>query len=112
MSYCYENVTRLLAPTEVNVAANMITGWGKVMDAIERVANVLIGSRGNSYCDACLASNLTLQSRQEAQQVITALAGSASFQRSFSSRSICGRERILIGSNRRTGFSGSDNGEE
>jgi len=57
----YENVTRLLAPTEVNVAANMITGWGKVMDAIERVANVLIGSRGNSYCDACLASNLTLQ---------------------------------------------------
>ncbi len=82
------------------------------MDAIERVANVLLGSRGNSYCDACLASNLTLQSRQEAQQVITALAGSASFQRSFSSCSICGRERIVIGSNRRTGFSGSQNGGE
>ena len=82
------------------------------MDAIERVANVLIGSRGNSYCDACLASNLTLQSRQEAQQVITALAGSASFERSFSISSICGRERIVIGSNRRRGFSGSQNGGE
>ena len=47
------------------------------MDAIDRVANVLLGSRGNTYCDACLASNLTLDSRQEGQQVISALADSA-----------------------------------
>ena len=72
---------------------------GEVMDAIDRVANVLLGSRGNTYCDACLASNLTLDGRQEGQQVISALADSASFHRSFSTCSICGRERIVISSN-------------
>src|SRR5947207_8835261 len=86
----YESVTPLLAPAEVNVAEQiMITGWGSHEC-----------HRASRKC------------RQEAQQVMTALAGSASFERSFSSCSICGRERIVIGSNRRRGFSGSQNGGE
>jgi len=95
----YKNVTALVTSIKVTSLGKYENSLGEVMDAIERVANVLLASRGNTYCDSCLASNLTLQTRQEVQQVITALASSASFQRSFSSCSICGRERIVIGSN-------------
>jgi hypothetical protein len=69
------------------------------MDATDRVANLLLGSRGNTYCDGCIASNLALDRRQQVPQVTNALADSASFQRSFSTCSVCGRERIVIGSN-------------
>jgi hypothetical protein len=69
------------------------------MDATDRVANLLLGSRGNTYCDACIASNLTLDRRKQVPQVTNALADSASFHRSFSTCSVCGRERIVIGSN-------------
>jgi hypothetical protein len=30
------------------------------MDVTDRVANVLLGTRGNTYCDACLAMNLAV----------------------------------------------------
>ena len=29
-----------------------------VMDVMDRVANVLLGSRGNTYCSGCLAASL------------------------------------------------------
>jgi len=31
---------------------------GEVMDAMDRVANVLLGNRRNTYCDSCLAESL------------------------------------------------------
>jgi hypothetical protein len=68
------------------------------MDAIKRVANFLLASRGNAYCNDCLAANFTLNHGREARQVTDALADSASFQRSFGTCSACGRERIVIGS--------------
>jgi len=69
------------------------------MDVTDRVANVLLGSRGNTYCNPCLAANLAPASEREVQQVVTALSDSTSFQRSVSRCSLCGRERIVISSN-------------
>ena len=69
------------------------------MDVIDRVANVLLGSRGNTYCNPCLATNLAVASEHELQQAVTALSDSASFQRGVSRCSLCGRERIVISSN-------------
>jgi hypothetical protein len=69
------------------------------MDVMDRVANVLLGNRGNTYCNACLATNLALASEHEVQQVVTALSDSASFQRSVSRYSLCGREGFVISSN-------------
>ena len=66
---------------------------------MDRVANVLLGSRGSTYCNACLAANLAVTSEHEVQQVVTALSDSAAFQRSVSRCSLCGRERIVISSN-------------
>ena len=68
------------------------------MDILDRIANALVGSRGKTYCDACLASNLMLDRGQQVQQVTAALADSASFQRRFGICSACGRQRIVIGS--------------
>ena len=69
------------------------------MDVMDRVANVLLRNRGNIYCTACLATNLAVASEHEVQQVITALSDSASFQRSVSRCSLCGREGFVISSN-------------
>ena len=69
------------------------------MDVMDRVANVLLGNRGNTYCNACLATNLALASEHEVQQVVTALSDSASFQRSVSRCSLCGREGFVSSSN-------------
>lgn len=69
------------------------------MDVMDRVANVLLGNRGNTYCTACLATNLAVASEHEVQQAVTALSDSASFQRSVRRCSLCGRERIVISSN-------------
>jgi hypothetical protein len=74
------------------------SGKGEIMDAVERVANLLFGSRGNTYCNACLAASLSLDRGQEVSRVINALADSASFERVFGTCSACGRERIVIGS--------------
>jgi len=69
------------------------------MDVMDRVAKVLLGSRGNTYCSACLATNLAVASEQEVQQVVAALSDCASFQRSVSRCSLCGRDRFVISSN-------------
>ena len=69
------------------------------MDVMDRVANVLLGSRGNTYCSACLATNLAVASEQEIQQVVAALSNSASFQQNVSRCSLCGRDRFVISSN-------------
>ena len=69
------------------------------MDVMDRVANVLLGNRRNTYCTACLATNLAVASEHEVQQVITALSDSASFQRSVSRCSLCGRGGFVISSN-------------
>jgi LIF / OSM family len=70
-----------------------------IMDVMDRVANVLLGNRRNTYCSACLAANLAIAGPYEVQQVVTALADSAAFQRSVSRCCLCGRERIVISSN-------------
>ena len=77
-------------------------GWGKgeTMDAVERLANILIGSRGNAYCNACLAASLSRDRGQEVSRVTSVLADSALFERAFGNCSVCGRERIVIGSSR------------
>jgi hypothetical protein len=69
---------------------------GEVMDAMDQVANVLLGSRGNTYCDACLAESLAFEGRHDVQRVTSALADSASFQRIFGTCSICGSERLVM----------------
>ena len=65
------------------------------MDVMDRVANVLLGNRGNTYCNACFATSLAVSSEHEVQQVVTALSDSASFQRCVNRCSLCGRERIV-----------------
>jgi len=47
---------------------------------MDRVANILLGDPGNTYCNACLATKLAVASEHEVQQVVTALADSASIQ--------------------------------
>jgi len=69
------------------------------MDVMDRVANVLLGNRRNTYCTACLATNLAVDSEHEVQQVVTALSDSASFQRRVRRCSLCGREGFVISSN-------------
>jgi hypothetical protein len=69
------------------------------MDVTDRVANLLIGSRGDTYCDDCIASNLALNRRNQVPQVSSVLAGFSSFRRGFSRCSVCGREAIVIRSN-------------
>jgi hypothetical protein len=66
------------------------------MDAIDQVANVLLGSRGNTYCNSCLAESLAFERRHDIQRIMSALADSASFQRVFGTCSICGSERLVI----------------
>ena len=66
------------------------------MDAMDQVANALFGSRGNNYCDACLAESLAFNGRRDVQRVTSVLADSASFQRIFGTCSICRNERLVI----------------
>jgi len=56
-----------------------------VTDVMDRVANVLLGSRRNTYCSGCLAASLAVASEHEVQRVVTALSDSASFQRNVQS---------------------------
>jgi hypothetical protein len=63
---------------------------------MDRVANVLLGNRGNTYCDSCLAESLTFEGGQDVRQVTSALADCASFQRIFGACSLCGRDRLVI----------------
>jgi hypothetical protein len=46
---------------------------GEVMDAMDRVANVLLGNRGNTYCDSCLAESLTFEGPDNVRQVTVRL---------------------------------------
>ena len=69
---------------------------GDVVDAMDQVANVLLASRGNTYCDACLAESLAFEERRDVQRVTSALADCASFERIFGACSLCGRERLVI----------------
>jgi hypothetical protein len=66
------------------------------MDAMDRVANVLLGGRGNTYCDSCLSECLAFEGRQNVREVTTALADSAFFQRRFGTCSVCGQGRLVI----------------
>jgi ribosomal protein S14 len=70
------------------------------MDVMDRVANVLLGSRGNTYCSSCLAASLAVATEHEVQRVVTALSDSASFSGTSNRCSLCGRDRIVICSNR------------
>ena len=72
---------------------------GEVMDAMDRVPNVLLGNRRNTYCDSCLAESLTLEGPDNVRQVTSALADSSLFQRRFGICSMCRRDRLVIVSN-------------
>jgi hypothetical protein len=69
---------------------------GKVVDAMDRVANVLLGNRGITYCDSCLAESLTFEGSDNVRQVTSALADSSLFQRRFGTCSMCRRDRLVI----------------
>ena len=69
---------------------------GEVMEAMDRVANVLFGSRGNTYCDSCLSECLAFDAGDNVRQVTTALADSVFFQRRFGICSVCGQGRLVI----------------
>ncbi len=75
--------------------------WGGevIMDSSDRVANLLIGSRGDTYCDDCIAKNLAIDGRQQVQRITSALADLSSFHWEFSRCSVCGRETKVIRSN-------------
>jgi hypothetical protein len=75
--------------------------WGGevIMDSSDRVANLLIGSRGDTYCDDCIAESLTIDGRQQVQRITSALADLSSFHWEFSRCSVCGRETKVIRSN-------------
>jgi hypothetical protein len=70
-----------------------------IMNSTDRVANLLIGSRGDTYCDDCIAASLTIDGRQQVRQITSSLAGSSSFRWEFSRCSVCGRETTVIRSN-------------
>ena len=55
------------------------------MVVMDREANLLLGSRGNTYCSGCLAASHAVASEHEVQRVVTALSDSASFQRNVQS---------------------------
>ncbi len=39
------------------------------MNSTDRVANLLIGSRGDSFCDDCISENLTMDGRQQVGRI-------------------------------------------
>ena len=49
------------------------------MDVMDRVANVLLGSRGNTDATPTLGTNLAVASEHELQQAVTAISDTASF---------------------------------
>ena len=65
------------------------------MNAMDRVANVLLGHRGNTYCNSCVEASVAFEDRQDVQQSRVHLP----FLRSFSTCSMCGREWIVMASN-------------
>jgi len=94
----FENVTRARTAKPYAFSEDNVTNGG-IMNAIDRVANVLLGNRGNNYCDSCLAESLAFEGRYEVQQVTSALADSASFQRIFGTCSMCRRDTLVIATN-------------
>ena len=70
-----------------------------IMNSTDRVANLLIGSRGDTYCDDCIAASLTIDGRQQVRRITSSLAGSSSFRWEFGRCSVCGRETTVIRSN-------------
>ena len=66
------------------------------MTIAERVNSFITEHRPNAFCDDCIAEQLSLSSRQEAQHITSALATTDSFQRVRGICSICGSEKKVI----------------
>jgi hypothetical protein len=56
-----------------NVERAGATGGELIMNSTDRVANLLIGSRGDTYCDDCITESLTIDGRQQVQRITSAL---------------------------------------
>lgn len=66
------------------------------MDKTDLAANLLFGSKGSGFCDSCMAEALELAHRHQAQQIRAALAESGSFSQDFGCCALCGRETVVI----------------
>jgi hypothetical protein len=68
-------------------------GAKKGMTIPERIKNFLREHEGTAYCDDCLAGELGLPKRQEAQQATSSFGGTGNFIRSKGLCHICGKDK-------------------
>ena len=68
----------------------------KRMKVPERVAQFLKDKQPARYCDDCLADQLELERRQQAQQATAALAAGSGFLREKGRCSLCGKTAKLV----------------
>ncbi len=63
------------------------------MTVPERVREFLLQNRGSEYCDDCIADQLGLRRRQQAQQATSPLTGTGPFDRQDGTCCVCGRNK-------------------
>lgn len=63
---------------------------------LERVANLLLGSRGKAYCEDCLASVLNCDDRDQTRRAMISLSDLSSFRRAFGRCAECDHDRLVI----------------
>ncbi len=61
----------------------------------QRVNNFLSERRPGQYCDDCIADNLRLKRRQQAQRVTSALGTTADFDRTLGVCSMCVNRKLV-----------------
>ena len=66
------------------------------MEKTDLAANLLFGSKGRCFCDSCMAEAVELTDRHQAQEIRTALAESGLFSQDFDCCALCGRETVVI----------------
>jgi hypothetical protein len=66
------------------------------MNIADRVKAYLTNGEDQPYCDDCLAEELKLKRRQQAQRVTMAIAGTGQLFRSDGPCFKCGKEKLVI----------------
>jgi hypothetical protein len=99
-SSCFKKLTALQDQTRRIMSSEATQrGFEMILNSSDRVANLLIGSRGDPYCDDCIAVSLSIDGRQQVQRITSALSDLSSFRWEFGRCSVCGRETRVIRSN-------------
>ena len=62
----------------------------------ERVNKFITDHMPDTFCDDCIAEQLDLSRRQQANRVTSALATTDNFRREIDSCSLCGKEKKVI----------------